>query len=389
MITDVIILGGHIQALGLARQVHALGVKVHLCIPDRYAVAKYSNTVSTVFLYKDNHLLLQWMKGRVGREKTTLLFPTNDEMVEWLDEHRTELEKYFYVGIPGREVVNLFNDKTHTYQFAERKQIPAPKTWYPENLEHARLLAKEMAYPVIIKPSVMYTFHEQFGKKAFRCNTETELHEKMEEIANAGYEVKGLLIQEMLMGGPQYLYSFGTCAVEGEPIVSLTANRIRQNPMDFGNSTTFAVLCDVPEIEMVARKILKETRYTGLAEVEFMYDANTNQYKFLEINTRAWKWHTISNHLDFSFIGALIAYYNGQLDRYHIQQPITGKMAWVERLTDMAVSIKACMAGKLKWKEIYKTYASYKLEYAVWSWKDPMPAIMYILLSPLLYIKRY
>ena len=106
MITDVIILGGHIQALGLARQVRALGVKVHLCIPDRYAVAKYSNTVSTVFLYKDNHQLLQWMKGRVGREKTTLLFPTNDEMVEWLDEHRTELEKYFYVGIPGREVVN-------------------------------------------------------------------------------------------------------------------------------------------------------------------------------------------------------------------------------------------------------------------------------------------
>ena len=163
------------------------------------------------------------------------------------------------------------------------------------------------------------------------------------------------------------------------------ANRIRQNPMDFGNSTTFAVTCNIPQIAEQSKQLLQMVNYFGLGEVEWMYDPITDTYKFLEINTRAWKWHTISNQLGFSFIGAMIDYYNGTTVSVvnHTQS-----VGWVERLTDWTVIAKEILRGKMNINDVYKTYRI-KKENAVWQWTDPLPGIMYILMAPILYVKRY
>ena len=163
------------------------------------------------------------------------------------------------------------------------------------------------------------------------------------------------------------------------------ANRIRQNPMDFGNSTTFAVTCNIPQIAEQSIQLLRMVNYFGLGEVEWMYDPATDTYKFLEINTRAWKWHTISNQLGFSFIGAMIDYYNGTTT---IMANNTQSVGWVERLTDWTVICKEVMNGRMKLSDACQTYCI-KKEKAVWQWTDPLPGIMYILMAPILYVKRY
>ena len=196
--------------------------------------------------------------------------------------------------------------------------------------------------------------------------------------------------QEFLDGGPKHLYSYGVMAAGGKPLVSIQANRIRQNPMDFGNSTTFAVTCDIPQIEAQSVRLLDETKYFGLGEVEWMWDEKTQQYKFLEINTRAWKWHTISNMLGFSFIGAMIDWFDGKSPLTDTPSSVTHStpVAWVERLTDWTVVAKEILHGRMKLKDVRR---SYKIphESAVWSWRDPLPGIMYIILSPVLYLKRH
>ena len=126
-------------------------------------------------------------------------------------------------------------------------------------------------------------------------------------------------------------------------------------------------------------------QYFGLGEVEWMYDSVSDTYKFLEINTRAWKWHTISNQLGFSFIGAMIDYYNGATTELPVEKKT---VAWVERLTDWTVIVKELLHGRMNWHDVRKTYKIHK-ENAVWQWGDPMPGIMYILMAPILYVKRY
>lgn len=385
MINRVVIIGGHIQALGLARQVAQRKIETILLLDTALTVARFSKYVKQYFIYHNTEELLQLIYQLQQPDKSTLLFPTNDEVVEFLANHYDSLNNHFAMGIPKPDIVALFNNKRKAYQYVSAHEIHSPKCWYPNTMEEVRSVAQELPYPVVVKPGIMYSFHTTFGKKAYRCDNADELLSIFERIHEARYPIDTILIQEFLSGGPKYLYSYGVFAVDGMSRVSLMANRIRQNPMDFGNSTTFAITCDIPQIEEQSRKLLQLVQYFGLGEVEWMYDPNTDTYKFLEINTRAWKWHTISNQLGFSFIGAMIDYYN---DSQTVVANHKQSVGWVERLTDWTVVTKEILRGKMTIKDVCKTY-QIKKENAVWQWNDPMPGIMYVLMAPLLYIKRH
>lgn len=480
MIERVVVFGGHVQALGLARQAHAKGKEVVLLIEDKYQIAKYSRSVNRAIvcsLDKGERLAVSGerdietiLKELELPERSTLLFPTNDQAVEFLSEHYEEYKERFALGVPEPEVIELFNNKRTAYRYAAAHKVPCPECWYPDTIAEVEEMSRTLPYPVVVKPAIMYSFHATFGKKAFRCDDAEQLLNVYKRIAEAKYPLESILIQEFLVGGPKHLYSYGVMAAEGKPLVAIQANRIRQNPMDFGNSTTFAVTCDIPEIEAQSVRLLAETRYFGLGEVEWMWDEKSGQYKFLEINTRAWKWHTLSNQRHFSFIGKMIEYFDsiddfrfqiydlgekinidkhcyadinidkedeinkkeGLLDTCCIPNSIDhqsaceqaprqpnaqscsidsvaqtlsnnpsqknvdsincGKnnstVAWCERLTDFAVVFKEWIHGRMKLGEVMKSYRI-PHESAVWSWRDPVPAIMYILLSPILYIKRH
>ena len=318
------------------------------------------------------------------QDTDTLLFPTADQYVEFLADNKDSLTEHFVLGIPQLENVELFGNKRNTYLFASKTGIPHPKSWYPDSFDDIEVIAQEATFPLIVKPAVMYSFHQLFGKKAFRCDDKKELLARCNEISKK-IPVSSIIIQEFLSGGAKCLYSFGAFAVDGEPKAWVTANRIRQNPMDFGNSTTFAVTCQIPELEKIAQKILKETRYSGLAEVEFMYDEPSKTFKFLEINTRAWKWHSISTGLGFGFLSEMIKFLNGQKGDF---KESGAAIAWVERLTDLTIIVKETLKGKMSFWGAMNTYRKKKVS-AVWSWKDPIPGLMYLILSPVLFIKRY
>ena len=381
-VEQVIILGGHIQALGLARQAHEMGIRVVLFIEDAYSVARFSRSVDKTVVFGSIDRLADCLIPFHDTE--SLLFPTGDQYVEFLALNHPSLSVHFELGIPQVGNVELFGDKRNTYQFASEIGIPHPKCWYPDNLEDVESIAREAKFPLVVKPAVMYSFHKLFGKKAFRCDDKEALLARCKGIQEK-IPLSSIIVQEFLSGGAKNLYSYGCFAVDGEPKAWIMANRIRQNPMDFGNSTTFAESCKIQEMEDSAKKILRATHYTGLAEVEFMYDGPTGEYKFLEINTRAWKWHTISTGLGFGFLSELIRYTNHQPLGF---QESPDSIAWVERVTDLAIILKESLKGRLNLWEALKTYGQKKVS-AVWSWKDPLPGLMYVVLSPILFVKRY
>lgn len=381
MKNSILILGGHIQALGLARQCKAKGLQVAVLTDDKCSVARWSWAVDKAYFYRTNDELVQILQQLASKE--CLLFPTSDDYIDFIVAYREKLEEMYTIALPDNETVALFADKRLTYQFAEKNKIAHPASQYPNSLADVEAIADKISYPCVIKPAVMYSFHKQFGKKAFLCKDKEDLLARCRTIEQGDFPIDKLVIQEFLDGGAKNLYSFGTFAVNGESMVDIQVNRLRQNPMTFGNSTTYCVTCDVSEITEAAKRILALTHYTGMGEVEFMYDKG--EYKFLEINTRAWKWHTISNQRGFSFIGAWIDALNGKLI-----DPIDRKtnVAWMEHLTDTAVSLKEILHGRMRVGEWLRT-RWHRHERAVWSWRDPLPAIMYVILSPILYIKRY
>ena len=382
-INKLILLGGHIQALGLARQACKYDVPVYVCLKDAYSVAMYSNSVKEFFIIDNDDKLEDKILSLA--DENTLLFPTSDDYIDFIVERYDNFSTKMQIGLPSLDIINTFNNKRNAYEYIQSLGIHQPISYCPNSFEDVLKLADTIEYPIVVKPAIMHSFHKQFGKKAYLCLDKDSLIEKVKFIYENKYPINQLILQEYLSGGAKTLYSYGVYAENGEPQAWIMANRIRQNPMDFGNSTTFAISCQILEIEESARKILSATKYTGLAEIEFMFDEKNRVYKFLEINTRAWKWHSISEAFGWGFMSELILNRN-DLKREFVDSNIN--RAWVERLTDFAVLLKELLKRRMKLKEVFRTYRISKTN-AVWSIKDIKPAIMYLILSPILFIKRH
>lgn len=367
MIESVIVLGGYVNALGVVRQVHQLGLAVSVVTTKSSNLACYSRYVNKHYYYTDAELE-QILKRHAN--KNTLLYPTGDEHIEFIDKNRDWVLEAYSVLIPSADVIRLFAEKINTYQFAERQAILHPKSYY-FNSEGQIENASNIIFPVILKPSVMYEFKARFDKKAFVCRSEKELADYCQMIVSKGYSLQKMLMQEFLTGGPENLYSVGVFAINGEIKRCLQVNRLRQRPMLLGNSTTYCKSSEIQQLYDYAARIIRLSNYSGVAEIEFMF--HKGEYKFLEVNMRSWKWHSISDGYGFSFVGECINYLNG-IQSVPLQKAVN--VVWVERLTDFMTSIPEILHGRMRLSDFLKSYHC-KKQYAIWSWKDMLPAIVY------------
>lgn len=368
MINNVIILGGFVNALGVVRQAGRLGLKVQVITKKSSNLACYSRYVKRHFYYSTDEELAEILK-RIAKEGT-MLYPTSDEEVEFIDANREWLRKKYQFVIPDSDTIRLFAAKTNSYQFAERNGIPYPHSFYLD-VEGKIAETEKLTYPVVLKPSVMYDFREKFGKKAYICANEKELQEKCEFIKYAGYPLDKMIVQEFMSGGPACLYSVGLFAVNGEIKKQIQVNRLRQRPMILGNSTTYCVASNIAQLYEYAEKIVRLTNYNGVAEIEFML--HNGEYNFLEVNMRSWKWHSISDAYGFSFIGECIRYLNGETFGEKTPQK---NAAWVDRVTDWLVSMPEILHGRMGLVAFLKSYHR-KKEHAIWSWNDMLPVMVY------------
>ena len=385
MIKRVIIFGNHIQALGIIRIVKKLGCEVILCSNYKISVSRFSNAVDKFIFFNNYNEILNKIFFYKNDEKDTLLIPTNDRMVEFIRDNYEYLNTHFYLSVPTPEIITLCYNKKNTYLKAKELNIPIPHSLYPADEEDLRGMKHLIKYPVIVKPAVMYKLYKTTGRKNFKCNNEKELFDNYKKILKY-ISSDEVIVQEIIEGKTKVLFSYGSFFAKNISLGSFIANRIRQKPMDFGISTTFAKTVVNKDIQMLAENFLKGINYFGLSEIEFMYDEKTSEYKLLEINPRPWKWHSIANKLNINLFQMLINSLEGKENKIVVNN--IENVGWVERLTDSYVVFVEILKGKLTFKDYLKTMKCSK-EYACWSWHDPLPGIMYLLLLPYLYFKRY
>jgi len=384
MIEEIIILGNHIQGLGISRITKRLGYKVSLYSQSSVSIARYSNTLDEFIKFTDTADLLQQLLKRDLNNRKILVFPTNDLLVGFLSDNYELLSEKYILSISTKNITDIAFNKRNTYESAKATGIPIPLSLYPNSFQELENIEKDLDYPVIIKPAVMYNFYKTAGKKVFLCKDRTELFENYKK-AIAIIPENEVIVQEMLQGGASKLYSFASYAKNGDVRGSFIAKRIRQKPMDFGVATTFAQTIVSERIDELAIKFLKSINYSGLSEVEFMFDDKINDFKLIEINPRTWKWHTMANKVGINLIKMLIDELDGK--EIILQKNEIENIGWIEQFTDTFVMISEVLKGRMKVKDYLKSI-KIKKEYAAWDSKDPLPAIMYIILSPYLFFTR-
>ena len=380
-----VIIGGDFQALGAIRSLSENNIPVFL-IDHEFSISRFSRyikrRVKNYSLLSSNQFSDYLIRIAINENlKGWVLFPNNDEIVKLISINRDKLQNWFRVPVPSWEIVKKFYYKQNAYRIAENISIPVPKMYRCENLEG--LLKSNLQFPLVLKPSSKEVYYPITKKKAIRIEKEDELIIEYNKMA-AIIDPEDIVVQEMIEGGPKNLYSYVTFFDGDKTVAGTSAIRLRQHPMDFGHATTYAESVKIPELEEMANKLLKEIGYFGIAEVEFMKDDKTNNFKFIEINGRIWGWHTLAKAAGLNIPYILFKYMTDQ--EIKATSPVEG-VKWIRLITDTPTVLKELIAGRMKLKDYFRTLKG-KKEYAVFSFKDPLPFLMEYIMAPYLWLKR-
>lgn len=364
----IIVIGGHVQALGIVRIYGDKGIPCVVLDSEKRNIARHSKYCTEFVHYKEEELLESLMAmGDSCKYKDWLIIPTSDLQVRTVSENKSQLEQYFKVSTDSWENVEVFFNKTFTYKMACELSIDIPMTWFPQSLEDVK--KKAYVFPCIIKPAVVQDFYRETHKKVFFCQNRDELisnYVKSLEIIPKDE----IIIQDIIPGSSENQYSACFTYDKTRPIVQMVARRKRQHPIDFGNATTFAETVDNTHLIPIARKLLDRIGYKGICEVEFKYDIRDNKFKLLEVNPRTWKWHSIAEKSGSPF---LLSLYDLLYTGSSTQTLTWGKASFKHIITDVPTSLNLLFKGKLKFGKNGNTH------YAVWNIADIKPSIYELL----------
>jgi D-aspartate ligase len=253
-----VVVGGCFQGLGIVRSLGRRGVPVCI-IDDESSISRFSryatHSVRVVDL-RDEQKTVDTVLD-VGRRLGLdgwVLYPTRDETVAAFSRYRSKLMEFFRVPTPNWSAVQWAWDKRNTYRLAQELGIPAPRTWYPKDLDELEQIKADL--PLAIKPAVKEHFIYATKAKAWRADTRAELVERFERAA-ALVEPGEAMVQELIPGDGRQQFSYCAFFKDGQAIGSMVVQRRRQHPPEFGRASTFVETIDLPLIETLSERFLK------------------------------------------------------------------------------------------------------------------------------------
>ncbi len=211
-----------------------------------------------------------------------VLIPASDQDMILVSKHRTYLQNFYHILMPPDDMLNLLLNKEQFYEFADRENLPIPRTFLPGSSPDISTISRLVLYPCIIKPSrCTEEWSLRYGnKKVFTCESPEELLKIYQQVSQ---EFSGLTVQEIVPGPESNIVcSFTYLDRQAEPLGMFLSRKIRQFPPYFGN-TALAEAISAPEVEQITRRICKQLALVGYIGIEFKQDTRDNTYKILEI----------------------------------------------------------------------------------------------------------
>ena len=368
----MVVLGSDFKSLGVVRSLGRRGIP-SVVIDNTPRSAWFSRYVTKHFLWSgpmDGEKFLHFLLsiGKKHHLEQWVLFPMQDEVVELVARHHEQLAMIYQLATQNWDVVRWANDKRFTYGMAEEVGVPYPRTWYPK--DEAELASMDITFPVILKPAISVHLQYETHVKAIPVAHHEELLTQYRRVAQI-ISADEIMIQEIIPGTGATQFSVAAFCKDGESLLTMTARRTRQYPIDYGLGSCFVEAIEVPQLYADAEKILRHMHVSGMIELEFKYDARSDTYKLLDINLRPWGWHTlcIACGLDFPLIQ-----YNDVLGYKPLPKNPRYGYRWIRLLTDIPAGIQEIHAGTLTpWSYLRSLVG--KNTFSVFSWDDPLPSV--------------
>ncbi|HUP75160.1 MAG TPA: ATP-grasp domain-containing protein [Acidimicrobiales bacterium] len=367
-----LVLGANYRALGIVRSLGRRGIRVAvvdegemLAATSRYcrkrlrwpAVDEDARTGFLLGLAAD-HGLEGWV-----------VFPTTEENAAIVARQHEVLRRRFRLTTSPWPIHRVAADKRAALDAAASIGLPIPRTHLPAGAD--RLDSLDLCFPVILKAAQRLGSNPLADDKAWRVDGLLELQARFVEAARH-VPVDEIMIQELIPGDGEHQFSFAAVCRDGEVHGSVTARRLRQFPTDFGRASTFVESIEQTQVGELSRRLLSTIGLDGMVEIEFKHDPRTGEFKLLDVNPRAWGWHSIGAPcgVDFSYLAYVLA--------LGADPPVTRArpgVRWVRLSTDLTTSAREVMRGNLELRPYLRSLRP-PLEGPLAALDDPLPALL-------------
>ena len=264
---------GWVNGLAAIRSLGRAGVRV-LALDHRPSAlgfrSRYAERLLCPDPFEEEHRFVNFVRA-LGE---VVVFPTHDDSLNAVARYADDLQ--ILTPFPEWDILERVQSKRAQLEQASAVGIDVP--------------AEEPdVFPVVVKPDRSVEFKRRYRRQAFRCDTPAELEE-----ARAKTEEFGAIVQELVPGGDDALYTVGSYIdADGRPLGVFCGRKLRQTPRGIGTCRVGEAVW-VQEVVDAALRLLAAFDYRGLSQVEFKRDARDGRFKLMEINPRLWQWHGLA-----------------------------------------------------------------------------------------------
>jgi predicted ATP-grasp superfamily ATP-dependent carboligase len=273
------------SAVAVIRSLGRRGMDVIAADSRRVSAGFYSRYASARLLYPSPEAspdeVVEVLLREARDRQIDLIFPVTDELVLPLSAARERFASTSVLALPEAKALAISQDKLATLQLARKLGIPTPRTALIATVDEALGAARELGWPIVVKPQASRAFGERGAINAFGvvyANSDEQLERSVRRLQG-----RTALLQEYCVGEAR---GVGLLLHRGAPLVGFQYRRLREVPISGGPSSfRESVALETVHYDY-AVSLLGALDWTGLAMVEFK--GGEDAPKLMEINGRIW-----------------------------------------------------------------------------------------------------
>jgi D-aspartate ligase len=277
----------HHGVLGVTRSLGRVGVPVYGVHEGSWAPAASSRYLAGRFFWQANandadrltEGLLR-LAAHIGRP--AVLFATDDAGALFLAEHGSDLRRWFLFPNNPTDLPRKLADKYSLYKLCREQGIPCPLACIPESFDAARVFARSVGYPLIIKLISPWIADWRLPSTSVVLS-EHDLSQMYDHCKQFDAE---LMLQEFIPGSQGHDWFFhGYCDTKSVCRPTFTGIKERSFPVRAGR-TTFGRSAENEKLRGEIIGLLTRIGYRGIMDIDVRLDARDGQYNVLDFNPR-------------------------------------------------------------------------------------------------------
>ncbi len=341
-----IVIEGHVQGLSNLRSLGQEGIPVWV-MDQHNCIAKYSR-YCTKFIkcspYDSPGFIAELIElGAQYQLKDCLLIPSNDRAVYNLSRHMKELMPYYTLFSSDIKIIENIVHKKRLLKIAINAGISVPPSHFFTSAEENP--PAHISYPMLIKGDLGQEFYKKVGKKVLLVERPEDLNGILKDLhVKLGLEK---CICQPVINRKEYVPTLSFCCLcsEGEVISYWMGEKLNEHPVRYGTAT-LARSTYVEEVVVPSKTLIKELNYTGICEIEWIYNKEANSYNLIEINPRTWLWVGLARACGRDFVKMMFELIHGE-ERHNEEEEKTYKtdIYWYNPITYYPFKILALISG--------------------------------------------